>query len=207
MATRSLPALALLVVIAFSNPQPTPVAMLAPSDAAVIEWAEARFSGLGLALPEIEIVVFDDLRDCGGHVGMYYPGRQRLELCRVDQKSVLHELAHAWFDASLSDATRRAFVAHRGLAAWNDREDPWNMRATEHAAEIMVWALFETDTTLAWREGGVASRRLLTIPDSSPERLAAGFMVLTGQSVPGYRTSTTYDAVLDYSPEAMHPNR
>ena len=205
MATRTLPVLAVIAVMAFSNTPPAPVELPSADDAAVIEWAEARFAGAGLTLPEIDVIVFDDLLDCGGHVGMYHPGRRLLELCRVDAESVLHELAHAWADFNLDEAARQSFVAHRGLAGWNEREDDWEMRATEHAAEIVVWALLETDTTVKWVEDGVVSYRLLTIPDSSPERLAAGFTALTGLAEPGYRTVGAEQDVVDYSPEARLP--
>jgi hypothetical protein len=189
MAARAISILVLLMV-AFpaaatsSDTRDEQLVDLAPADAAAIEWARGRFAAAALELPDIDIVVFDDLLDCGGHVGMYHPSRNLLELCRLDKESVLHELAHAWADLSLDDARRQTFVEHRGVGDWNEGEDAWKLRATEHAAEIIVWALMDRDTTVKWVTDGVAEWRLLTIPDSSPERLAAGFELLTGRPVP-----------------------
>ncbi len=205
MATRATAILAFLAVATISSPIDTTPPALDPADAAVIEWAQARFAAAGMELPDVDIVVLDDLRDCGGHVGRYYPGRNVLELCRVDNASVLHELAHAWTDLNLDDAARRAFVEHRTVGGWNDRGDSWEIRATEQAAEIIVWALMDRATTVRWVEAGIAGRRLLSIPDSGPDRLVAGFELLTGLEVPEYRRIGEHTSVVDFSPEARRP--
>jgi hypothetical protein len=202
MATRATAILAILAVAIISSATDATSPALEPADAAVIEWAQARFADAGMELPDVDIVVLNDLRDCGGHIGRYYTGRNLLELCRVDHSSVLHELAHAWTDLNLDDPARRAFVEHRTVVGWNDRGDAWEMRATEQAAEIIVWALMDRDTTVRWVEDGIAGRRLLSIPDSAPDRLVVGFELLTGQEVPGYRTIEDEISVVDFSPEA-----
>lgn len=184
MAARSTAAIVLLALVSFAGPSSSHRGVMDPAAAAAVDWARGRFVAAGLDFPEVDVVAHDDLFDCGGHVGLYHPGRRLLELCRADSESVLHELAHAWADFNLSDADRAAFTAYRGVAGWNDQSEEWRDRATEHVAEIMVWALMDRDTTVKWVEDGVAEWRLLTIPDSSPERLAAGFEMLTGRAAP-----------------------
>ena len=158
------------------------------------------YASQGLELPEIHLVVHPSLAECGGRVGRYDERTNELWLCRIDDEAILHELAHAWIDLNVSDSTRAAFVDLRGLDAWNDRTQPWAERGSEQAAEILVWALSDHDRTVAWTEDGVHSHRLLSIDQSSPEELRAGYRLLVG-SEPLRRVEAAEESS-SFSPEA-----
>ncbi len=167
----------------------------------MLAWALDRFRLAGLELPELDIIVHGSTADCGGHVGYYVTSTNQLHVCRLDKKSVLHELAHAWADHNLTDRDRRAFVQLRGLADWNDHGQDWNQRATEHAAETLTWALMDRETTVRWIDGdGTETRRLLRIEESSPDELAAAYRLLTGDDAP-FRVSDAEASRPTFSPE------
>lgn len=199
MAARTTFAIMILTALINATPaQPS----FTPEEAAVIDWAEGQFATMGLELPDVAVVPLDNLTVCAGRVGFYHPGRMLIEMCRVDREDVLHELAHAWADHNLGDSDRAAFAEFRGVETWNGQDVAWEQRATEHAAETLVWALLERDTTVPWVEAGVASRRLLTIPDSSPEALSAAYEVLTGRPLPEghFSESVVVAGVAEYLP-------
>jgi hypothetical protein len=151
----------------------------------LVEWATGRFEHAGLDLPQVEYVFHDDLMPCGGRVGLYHASQRLLEMCRLDRPTVLHELAHAWANAHLDDATRRAFMATRGLDVWHGGDVPWEQRATEHAAEIIAWALLDRNRLVRWVEpaadgSDVVTWRLLSLPGGDVDALVAGYRLLTG---------------------------
>jgi hypothetical protein len=153
----------------------------------LLDWARDRFGGAGLDFPAVEFVFHDSSRDCYQHVGLYFPAANSLHMCRLDKKTVLHELAHAWAHHSLSEEQRQQFVAFSDAASWNDNDVAWEYRATEYAAEAMTWALMDQDITVRWiNEDGSMTRILLTIANSSPRDLAAAYRQLTGLE-PVYR--------------------
>lgn len=168
---------------------------------ALLEWGQARYAEEGLQLPDITLVVHPSLRQCAGRVGRYDERTNELVLCRIDEETVLHELAHAWIDENLDADARARFVELRGIAQWNDRTQEWADRGAEQAAEILVWALSDQDHTVEWVEAGVESRRLLSIDNSSPESLAAGFQLMVGHP-PSRRLIGTFAATV-LSPEAQ----
>jgi hypothetical protein len=156
----------------------------------LLAWGRQRYAEEGLELPEITLVVHTSLQPCNGRVGRYIAETKELVLCRIDRNTVLHELAHAWTGHNLDSAERAHLVELRGTDAWNDHTDDWADRGTEHAAEILVWALSDQDLTVQWTSYGVESRRLLSIGNSSPASLAAGFETMVGHQ-PSLRTVTT----------------
>ncbi len=164
----------------------------------LLDWGRGRYAEEGLQLPEITLVVHDSLRQCNGRVGTYLRDTNELVLCQIDSETVLHELAHAWVSHNLDEGDRARFLELRRVDTWNDHDDEWSTRGTEHAAEILVWALSEHDRAVQWVEGGVESRRLLSIGNSSPTALADGFELMTGDR-PSRRTIA--EPVTDYSPE------
>jgi len=169
-----------------------------------ITWARSRFKDAGLELPNIEIVVFDSTIDCDGRVGYYYADAGRLELCRLDKKTVLHELAHAWANHNLTAENRAGFVRLRNLTSWNDDGEPWKHRATEHAAETISWALMDRETTVPWvSEDGAETRRLLTIDNSSPRELTEAYRFLTGLDLHFDRSLGEENTVRTVSPELL----
>jgi hypothetical protein len=153
----------------------------------LIDWATQRFVSAGLTPPAVVFVFHASTIDCYGHVGLYYTKSNTLHMCRLDKPTILHELAHAWLHENLTATTIVAFVTSRDLATWNGSDEPWKLRATEHAAEIISWALLDRNRLVRWvGEDGHESYRLLTIPNSSPAKLAEGFELLTG-AVPAER--------------------
>jgi hypothetical protein len=115
-----------------------------------LEWARTRFVEAGLEAPNTAVKFIADSNGCGGHFGRYSSERRVIEICLDDssprralRQLVLHELAHAWAHASLTDADRARFVDARGLEAWNHQDDAWERRGTEHAAETLAWGLMD----------------------------------------------------------------
>jgi hypothetical protein len=47
---------------------------------------------------------------------------------------LVHELAHAWTAANMSDDERDGYMDARGLATWNAPDTPWGDKAVEDAA-------------------------------------------------------------------------
>ena len=141
------------------------------------------------------------LEQCGGRVGRYDERTNELVLCRIDQETALHELAHAWIDRNLDTDQRAQFVQLRDLPQWNDRTQEWADRGSEQAAEILLWALSDQDRTVSWIESSVKTRRLLSIDNSSPEALTTGFQLMTGHQPTKRNISTPAATVLN--PEAQ----
>lgn len=107
----------------------------------LLDWAKNRFRRAGLKFPEVDIRFHPDLVACDGHVEFFNGTTESLHMCRIDKKSILHELAHAWTHSNLTDRQRSEFTALRGLEAWNDHNLEWSERATEHAAETIAWGI------------------------------------------------------------------
>lgn len=141
-----------------------------------------RFVSTGLTPPSVDFIFHPSTFDCYGHVGHYYVKTDTIHVCRLDKSAMLHELAHAWLHENLAAATITAFIRSRNLTSWNAQDGSWKVRGTEHAAEIIAWALLDRNRLVRWvDEDRVESYRLLTIPNSSPAELADGFELLTGK--------------------------
>ncbi|MBA3552099.1 MAG: hypothetical protein H0W27_04425 [Actinobacteria bacterium] len=83
-------------------------------------------------------------------------------------------MAHGWAGSNLSSGERARFLELRGLTTWNDHGADWNERGSEHAAEIMSWALGDQGTGI----------NTPSIPDNSIEQLTAAYELLTGNPLP-----------------------
>jgi hypothetical protein len=143
-----------------------------------------RFDAQGLELPEIEFVFHDDLFPCDGHKGRYTSNTGTLEMCSIDAITMLHELAHAWANESLSEQAKEDFLSSRGLDSWNDHDVPWDQRGTEHVAETIAWALADDPHHVKWVEtlpDGTkqTTHRILTL-DLDVDTLLDNFKQLTG---------------------------
>jgi len=161
-----------------------------------------RFEAAGLDLPDLTFVVFDSTIDCDANSGYYFASRRTLHICQLDDKTVLHELAHAWAGHALTDAQKTSFAEFRGADGWNNADDEWKDRATEQAAETIAWALADEERTVKWvLTDGTTTRRLLTIDDSSPDRLAETYRLLTGMDLPPDRLAPPDQPVFDDGPE------
>ncbi|MDH3261806.1 MAG: hypothetical protein OEM81_02570 [Acidimicrobiia bacterium] len=174
----------------------------------LVDWARSRFQQAGLDLPLVDLYFHDNSLDCSGHVGLYYRGSNSLHMCRLDRRTILHELAHAWANQALTEADRKAFLNHRGLQAWNDHALAWNQRGTEHAAEVIAWALMDRNLQVPFlpEEGRDPSYRLLTIADSEPDQLTSAYQLLTGTDLT-FRDPTEWQPAAEMtSPEAARLN-
>ena len=164
----------------------------------LLEFGLSRFAEHGLALPTVHVEFYPTVADCKGHKGSYTKQTRTVRMCTLDKTTMLHELAHAWANLNLSDVERAAFAAHRGLVAWNDQGDPWHDRGTEHAAEIVAWALTDKPnairSTFLSDDGTPQSTfRLFSIENSSVEALHDGFVQLTGME-PIFRSPQEWDS-------------
>ena len=157
-------------------------------DAALTEWALARFDQAGLALPPLVISFHDDREVCGGNFGLYRAGTPaQVDICGFNwdrfvvgaKKTLLHELAHAWTQHELTEEAREQFLGLRGLDTWGDDEFPWEEQGSEQAAEIIAWALIDQDLQLAIRDAG-------------PPALTRAYELLTG-SLPNLRVHDVLD--------------
>ena len=129
---------------------------LTPQEAAVVEGSHELFENAGLDLPTDLVASFhDSVEPCAGNLGLstIENGTPRVRVCwshddeaverRLQQQALVHEMAHAWADKNLDDATRDAFVEFTGSDSWNLRSSDWTERGTERAADLITWALLD----------------------------------------------------------------
>jgi len=156
-----------------------------PEDLEDLAWAQERFSSAGLEVPAIDIEFHDDADPCEGNMGTMRTEDDASLLLRVcadhdkpdvrrswRRRTLVHELAHVWEARNLDDTTRRTFLELRGLTEWNDRSMPWAQRGTEHAAEIITWAI------------GDPRWRFDARPQSTCAEMSAGYELLTETTAP-----------------------
>ncbi len=156
-----------------------------PTDLDDLAWAHERFAMAGLDVPKMAIEFHEDDAACEGQRGTVRTdddGRRVLRICADHgdpgvrrswrRKTLIHELAHVWEQRTVDDAARAALLELRGLVAWNDRSMPWEERGTEHAAEIITWAVGEQ----SWRID-------VRLADGCNE-LAEGYELLTSSAAP-----------------------
>jgi hypothetical protein len=148
-------------------------------DIALLQWATSRFARAELELPVVEFVFHDEMEACSGHPGLYRDRPSpRIDICGFSnistaaKRTTLHELAHAWAHENLTDDDIDKFLTVRRLDTWAGPEAPWELRGSEHAAEIVSWALFDRELDL------------VTIPDADMEAIEASYRLLTGKSLP-----------------------
>ena len=145
------------------------------------EWGVDRFARAGLDLPATVVEFAEDPTACSGNTAVAVHGADtpRIIVCTDDdasgvvvRRTLLHELAHIWAQEALDATTTSAFLSLRGLDSWSDAET-WSERGSEHAAEIITWALMDTELSM-W-----------TLADHDPAGMAAAYELLTGSVVPG----------------------
>ena len=139
--------------------------------------AAGRFREAGLGEPTVRIRFHDDREACDGRTGRAL--NDTVDLCGIhtnelSRRTVLHEMAHAWIDAHVSAGLEERFLRLRQLETWNDHDAGWEERGSEHAAEILEWAL----------AGQGTGTDLPSIPDNDPRRLAEAYQLLTGRPLP-----------------------
>ena len=154
---------------------------------AMARWAIGRFEAEGLRLPSLEIRFHASPNGCGGRIGSYQDGIT--DYCGehdnwMGRRMLLHEMAHGWVEASVSADLRIRFLRLRQLESWNDHAMEWEQRGTEHAAEIISWALCDQGR----------GTHLASVPRNDPGQLAAGYLLLTGRSLPKLSADTNCDS-------------
>ena len=137
------------------------------------EWALERFAAADLELPALEIAIHSEVEACKGNNGLYRNTGAEIEVhvcapwpSRIE-RALLHELGHAWADATLTAEQEAAFLELRNLEAWDGVE--WDRQGFEHAAEILMWGLSEEAFALT------------SIADTDAESLTEAFSLLTGR--------------------------
>ena len=155
------------------------------ADEAAYMWTEDLFSAAGFEVPVAGIEFHRNMEACGGVRGRTYFSDEALAtvvVCATHenpmveeawrQRTLLHELAHAWIDQNTAAEDIEAFTELRGLDEWSSRDVNWEQRATEHAAEIFMWGIQQGDYKVDFR-----------IDDTSCEALLAGYELLTGVTI------------------------
>ena len=153
------------------------IAGATPAQRAMTLEAANRFREAGLREPTVRIRFHDDREACDGRTGRSWNGT--VDLCGIhtnelSRRTVLHEMAHAWMDAHVTAGLEERFLRLRQLERWNDHDDEWEQRGSEHAAEIVEWAL----------AGQGTGTELPSIPDNDPPQLAEGYELFTGRPLP-----------------------
>jgi hypothetical protein len=148
-----------------------------PAQQAMTLEAAGRFREAGLGEPTVRIRFHDGRDACDGRTGRSYDGT--VDLCGIhtnelSRRTVLHEMAHAWLDAHVTAGIEERFLRLRQLERWNDHDDEWEQRGSEHAAEIVECAL----------AGQGSGTDLPSIPDNDRPSLAEGYELLTGRPLP-----------------------
>lgn len=148
-----------------------------PAQRAMARWAVERFEAGELRLPSLEIRFHRSRNGCEGRLGGYSNGTA--DICGVhvnwmSQRMLLHEMAHAWVEANVSADLEARFLRLRQLETWNDQAVDWEERGTEHAAEIISWALDDQGT----------GTRLPSVPLNAHDQLADAYELLTGRPLP-----------------------
>lgn len=140
-------------------------------------WAAERFEDAGIGVPTVALRFHEDRSGCEDRMGYYRDGVA--DLCGVhvndlSRRTLLHELSHAWVDSHVSVSLEQRFLRLRQLETWNDDSADWEERGTEHAAEIVGWAV-------AGQPGGTG---MPSIPMNDPRQLSDAYELLTGHPLP-----------------------
>lgn len=138
-----------------------------------VKRAVTAFERAGLELPPVRVWFPGEPDSCHHSHGLFTASEEimQIRICSTDSEWVyLHELAHAWERANVTDEQRLAFIDALGLERWRDPDAPWNERGVEWAAVVI--------------QQGLAGLSLP--PVLSDETLARlrGFEILTGQVAP-----------------------
>lgn len=149
-----------------------------------VDFAFTRFALAGLELPDVPVTFPTEATACQGYGGVYLPAQQAVRICRPSERTMIHELAHAWIETTISADDRQIFLDMRGLDQWVGG-DQWDQRGAEQAAEIITWAVMDRNMLLSWIDTNADgtstySWRLAKIPDSNHDQLAAAYQQLTG---------------------------
>lgn len=150
----------------------------------LVDYALQRYELAGIDLLDVQIEFRADGAECYGYGGVYLPGEMIVRICRPSERTMVHELAHAWLETTLNRADRQAFLQLRGLDTWTGGTQ-WDQRGAEQAAEVVTWGVMDENMLIRWLEtspGNPVSEtwRLFKIPESHPDQLIRAYAELTG---------------------------
>ena len=148
-----------------------------PAQRAMGQWAEDQFTDAGIGVPSLEVRFHRERAGCDDRLGLYQDGVAHI--CGVyvndlSRRNLLHELSHSWVESHVSASLEVRFLHLRRLETWNDHDAEWEERGTEHAAEIIGWAV----------GGQPDGTGMPSIPMNDPRQLAEAYELLTGQQLP-----------------------
>lgn len=151
----------------------------------LVEQAQLLFRSAGLALPAVTIEFPTEPDLCFENGGVYIPKARTVRICRPSLKTMVHELAHSWVETTLTASERKRFLDLRELETWAGGEQ-WDERGAEHAAEIVTWAVLETDISVRWiytnADGTTLdTTRLFKIAHTDHDELVSAYRQLTGE--------------------------
>jgi hypothetical protein len=136
----------------------------------------ALFVEAGLPLPPVTIRRHNSMAGCNGHEGLHRVDGEAsvIDICTSssgewEERTILHELSHAWAFHYLTLEHREAFKQVRGWEHWLDYDvAEWKDNGSEQAAEIMVWGLSDHPV------------QVVKIGANTCADLHAGYVALTG---------------------------
>lgn len=155
---------------------------LSAVESSIVTDAHELYGAAGLTLPEpVRITFHDSLEPCAGNLALYTNELSpSVRVCwthenpaverRVRTRALVHELAHAWVDGNVDDRTKLAYLLFTGLDSWRDRDEEWTERGTEHAAELITWAVL--DPEVSW----------IDFATESCHRWPIAYSLLTGEA-------------------------
>ncbi len=160
----------------------TPPSFSSSTDEAAYGWTQDLFSTAGFDFPIVAIEFHRNEEACGGVRGRTHFTDEDLAtivVCATHhnpevediwrQRTLLHEVAHAWIDQNVGEERTDALMELRGTETWLSRDQIWQDRGAEHAAEILMWGLQDGDYGVDFR-----------IDNTECSDLSAGYELLTG---------------------------
>jgi hypothetical protein len=148
-----------------------------PAQRAMGRWGEDRFADAGIGVPSLEVRFHRDRAGCDDRLGLYEDGVAHIcgvHVNEMSRRTLLHEMAHGWVESYVSASLEVRFLRLRQLETWNDHDAEWEARGTEHAAEIIGWAI----------GGQPDGTGMPSIPRNDPRQLADAYELLTGSPLP-----------------------
>jgi hypothetical protein len=111
-----------------------------------VDWAVGRFELFGFELPQLEIHFYEDEEQCDGAEGItrFDAEPLRIDVCNPHRLIILHELAHAWDNRTLTPEIRAAFMQSLGIDEWSGPDVAYGDRGIEKLAQTVVWGLNES---------------------------------------------------------------
>ena len=159
-----------------------PVIFAIDVDEAAYENTIATFEDSGFTAPEFLARFHTTDEACKGHRGLHVvttDGVSTIHVCAthdnplviemVRERTLMHEVAHAWVNQNVSDQQMADFMELRGLSVWEGNGAAWADLGAEHAAEILLWGMTDETRNINWQ-----------IDDSDIENLRAAYRILIG---------------------------